>query len=392
MKAKYPIICLVAATILAGQSCKKDIDSDSERLSEPQLPQTVYNYQPSNIPSDMSDLPFRISPSQNHLTSNGATLGRVLFYDRALSQNNSISCGSCHKQQFGFADNKASSTGFELKKTKRNSMAIANVALQEAYFWDLRVQSLEKQVLMPVSNHIEMGMEDSTMLPEKLARISYYPDLFTKAFGSSEITTDRISKALSQFLRSMVSVNSKWDLARTSNFNNYTEQEKLGKKLFDESGCKSCHSNHDLRPSWNASANIGLDLVYADSGIAALPGLNNSFMVGSFQIPSLRNIALTAPYMHDGRFSNLGEVIDHYSHGIQPNKYLDWHFIENSNGPFFGEGDGIVFEPGMVNDEIIPKQFNFSKTEKDALIAFLKTLTDETLVNDPKFSDPFVKK
>ncbi len=392
MKAKYPIICLVAAAILAGQSCKKEIESDEERFSEPQLPQTAYNYYPSNIPSDMSDLPFRISPNQNQLTSDGATLGRVLFYDRALSQNNSISCGSCHKQQFGFADNKASSTGFELKKTKRNSMAIANVATQDAYFWDLRVQSLEKQVLMPVSNHIEMGMEDSTMLPKKLAQLNYYPELFTKAFGSSEITTERISKALAQFLRSMVTVNSKWDLARTSNLSNYSEQEKLGKKLFDESGCNSCHSNEDLRPSWNSSANIGLDMVYADSGIAALPGLSNSAMVGSFQIPSLRNIALTAPYMHDGRFSTLGEVIDHYSHGIQPNKYLDWHLIENGNGPFFGEGDGIVFDPGSVNGEIVPKQFNFSNTEKDALIAFLKTLTDETLVNDPKFSDPFVKK
>ena len=389
MKLSFSLCFVAILSMMVFYSCQKE-NTESNRLSEPNLPETSYSYYPSSIPADLSDLLSTISPSTNPLTDQGATLGRVLFYDRALSQNNMVSCGSCHKQQFGFADNQAFSTGFELKKTKRNSMAILNAASQSGYFWDLRANTLEEQVLMPVKNHIEMGLENPNVLPIKLNKISYYPDLFEKAFGSKEITLERISKAMSQFIRSMVSVNSKWDQGRAANFTNYTPQEALGKKIFDDSRCSSCHSNNDLRPGWNFTANIGLDLVYADSGVAALPNASPS-QNGEFQIPSLRNIAMTAPYMHDGRFATLDEVLDHYSTGIKANPYLHWNLRQfTGGGPF--EGDPLVNSIQNFGGEVKPVQFNFTKNQKEAIIAFLKTLTDENLVNDPKFSDPFVKK
>lgn len=305
------------------------------------------------------------------VTNDGATLGRVLFYDPQLSVNNSISCSSCHFQEAGFADPRRFSKGFGGKVTPRNSMAIVNPGLNNHLFWDSRANGVSDLVLQPVQNHIEMGMEKLDMLEQKIARVEYYPELFQKAFGDSQITRDRIASALSQFLCSMVTTKTRFDQGVAVNFDNYTTLEKMGKDLFfsERTQCSGCHSGVNFAapdfpggeygaPEVKGSANIGLDLSYKDNGLGN----------GKFRIPSLRNIELTSPYMHDGRFATLEEVVNHYNSGIQAHNHLDAKLKGN---------DGL------------PRRMNLSSMEKQALIAFLKTLTDRTITQDPKFSSPF---
>lgn len=302
------------------------------------------------------------------VTNEGATLGRVLFYDKKLSLNNSISCAGCHHQSKGFADGLSSSPGFEGRLTPRSSMGIVNAALNNGMFWDSREDNVNAMTLNPVQNHIEMGMEDLDFLEKKLVGVDYYPELFKKAFGNSGITKERISSAIAQFLCSMVTSNSKYDQGVSLNFSNFTALEKMGQDLFlNKANCASCHGGANFSvansnmfsgyESTKGTANIGLDIVYKDQG----------FGQGQFKIPSLRNIGLTAPYMHDGRFANLEQVIKHYNEDIKPHKSLDRKFLRN----------GAPIKLGLKQIEI------------DALVAFLNTLTDETFVKDPRYSDPF---
>ena len=272
-------------------------------------------------------------------------------------------------------------------------MGLANLRytnLKEArpgFFWDERAATLEAQVLMPIQDRIEMGMELSA-LEAKLQKLPYYPPLFSAAFGTREVTSDRLAKAVAQFLRSMVAWNSKFDRAADAAGGNYsvpfdkfTDQENLGKSLFidgiggvAEMGCAHCH----IPPTFGMpkSFNNGLDLRSKDRGLGALNKPSNDPFTpsndGKFKASSLRNIALTAPYMHDGRFKTLEEVIEHYSRGVQPHENL---------GLAFGEQPGDAVTSG----------FQLTGEQKAALVAFMKTLTDETLISDPKFSDPFVR-
>jgi len=249
------------------------------------------------------------------------------------------------------------------------------------FFWDMSQDDLETQVVVPIANHIEMGMEDYDYLVEKLAQTDYYPDLFRNAFGSSNITEERISASLAQFLRSVNSFDSKFDISRSNDFEDFSTLEKLGQEVFIKSNCNSCHTvmsntfvdedgnvfvvnNNNDSPytggstSSSSFANIGLDLVYADQGKEN----------GAFKIPSLRNLAFTAPFMHDGRFSTLAEVIEHYNSGVKAHHALD-NKLKNSDGT--------------------PMMLNLTSVEKTALEAFLLTLTDESLLEDEKLSDPF---
>lgn len=338
----------------------------------------------TNIISDIKigpDGSVTFIPININITNWGATLGRVLFYDTKLSLNNTISCGSCHHQDKSFADGQRFSQGFEGRITERNSMAIVNPITQNNLFWDSRSKNIHDLSLKPVQNHIEMGMENLDRLVDKLQNTPYYENLFINAFGDDNVTKERISNALSQFVGSITSNNSKFDLGVINGFTNFTELEKIGRSLFmsDRAKCSSCHGagnfaaldgpndpyggggsfgfespTEDLR----GATNIGLDLVYKDQGVGD----------GKFRIPSLRNIELTGPYMHDGRFSTLEEVINHYSEGIKPHAQLDVKFTD---------GKGNV------------KPLNLSSIEKKALIAFLKTLTDQSMTKDPKWSDPF---
>lgn len=351
----------------------------------PNLPAVPYNYVDKNLPAYFADYinanpAIDNTPPDNPITNEGATLGRVLFYDKHLSVNDKISCGSCHHQEKAFTDGTVLSEGFDGGHTKRNGMSTINLRYFKAakMFWDLRAKDLEIQVLMPVLDHVEMGMPSKEALTEKIGKISYYPVLFKAAFGTSEVTSDRISKALAQFLRSIVSFNSKYDQELTNNFNNFTPQELHGLQMVNRAFCVECHSDlshvaskqnptfmivENSGQNTGNGSNNGLDDTFTDKGIGGIT--NKDQDMGTFKIPTLRNVELTAPYMHDGRFTTLEQVIDHYSTGIK-------------NGP----NRGIQIPTGG---------FHFSDQEKADIIAFLKTLTDHTVITDPRFSDPFKK-
>jgi cytochrome c peroxidase len=386
----------LGAALAIIPACRPDLPVD-EASARPQLPDHLYDYslkvppsfsmngpgvinvvdpttgEPVIIPVDNFGFGFGFNPENPLITDAGATLGRVLFYDPKLSLNNRISCGSCHRQELAFSDGTASSTGFESRVTPRNSMAIVNVGFNSNLFWDSRASSVRDLVIRPIQNHIEMGMEDMQVLEQKLSKVSYYPALFTAAFGSPEVTEERIGSALAQFVSSITTVDSKFDRALENNFESFTTLERMGHNLFfsARTNCSSCHAAPNFaapdfpgggysQPTVRGTANTGLDLVYED------PGKED----GKFRIPSLRNIALTAPYMHDGRFQTLAEVIDFYDHGIQAHASLDDN-LRNSDGS--------------------PRHLNLNALEKQALLAFLHTLTDETMLTDPKFSNPFQK-
>lgn len=246
---------------------------------------------------------------------------------------------------------------------------------------------------MPIQDPIEMGME-LPGLQGKLEKLPYYPPLFEAAFGSPRVSSERISRAIAQFLRSLVSTNSKFDRAARAlapgdtgspdyavDFAEFTAQENLGKLIFmngvgdvAEFGCAFCH----IPPTFNMplAMNNGLELQSKDRGLGALKRPPNDPLTpsndGKFKAPSLRNIALTAPYMHDGRFKSLEEVVEHYSAGIRPHENLGLAFDETDR------------EKGTSG-------FKFNAEQKAALVEFLKTLTDLEFTRDPKFSDPFVR-
>jgi len=372
--------------VILACSDKSLVTSAEENLS---LPNEPYAYDKLSLPVGSSiagsfddftidNNVVTFSNNKTEITPWGATLGRVLFYDKKLSLNNTVSCASCHHQEKAFADGLQFSTGFEGRVTTRNSMAIVNPILQNNLFWDSRSKTIHDLSLQPVQNHIEMGMEDLNRLVSKLENTEYYKPLFKKAFGTNEINPTNISKALSQFVASITTSRSRFDAGSINNFNNFSELEKMGMELFnsDKAKCSSCHGGGNMSAldgpndpyggggSFSAvqdlrgATNIGLDIVYKDNGLGN----------GKFKIPSLRNIELTGPYMHDGRFKTLEEVVNHYTNGIKPHQHLDVKFTD---------GKGNV------------KPLNLNSIEKKAIIAFLKTLTDQEMTKDPKWSNPF---
>jgi cytochrome c peroxidase len=332
-----------------------------------------------------SEPPVYFVETNNHIPQ----LGRVLFYDKALSVNSSVSCASCHKQAVGFADQTAFSQGFDNTPTTRNSMPIQNLdgfgfdlfrfgitgdnrffpGFGQLLFWDGREQELNKMVLRPILNHIEMGTTDIEELAAKLNTLPYYRPLFKKAFDSEQITPERISDALSSFIRSIRSNNTKFDKAQVDKAQ-LSAQELNGKSLFFEKyDCNSCHQVQT--PTGYALfgggfANIGLDQEYKDNGLSLTTGQPSD--AGKFKIPSLRNVLLTAPYMHDGRFATLEEVMEHYSENMSDHPNLDIRLKDGSGHA---------------------QKMNISPSEKQALIAFLNSLTDFQAVTDLKFASPF---
>lgn len=376
MKKRINLLFLIVlGSILIFQSCKKELKADfNDTVPNLELTNSDFSI-PSNIVlSSEVTTSFNYNtlvPNDNKITNDGAALGRVLFYDKKMSLNNKVSCGSCHIQKFAFSDGLATSTGFDGQNTTRNSPAIINVVAQNSFFWDGRSKKLEDMVLMPVRNHVEMGIDKIDNLAKKISDISYYPALFEKAFGTKEVTKDRISKALSQFLRSMVTHNTKFDNQIL------TTSEENGRSLFFwGAGCGDCHNGENLNSKgpFNFSsdlnfANIGLDEITVDKGLGEIDAKKE----GWFKIPSLRNVALTGPYMHDGRFKSLEEVVEHYNSGVKNNKNLD-----------------LALRLGW-NESSAPRKLNLTIQQKKDLVAFLKTLTDDNLVNDKRFSDPFIQ-
>ena len=373
MRTLIKFFCLFFIGILFSCSTETVVNS-----YVPNLPTEPYNYKSSQetIPSSING---DNTPTNNEITDEGATLGRVLFYDPLLSLNNAVSCASCHQQHLSFSDGLEKSLGFNGKSTTRNSPTILNMRFSERFFWDMSQSDLESQVVVPIGNHIEMGMEDFDYLVEKLAQSEYYPQLFEDAFGSNEITEEKISRSLSQFLRSINSFESRFDQGRDDDFSNFTPLELAGKEVFVNANCNSCHrvlgessqlmngqiiffdqENGEYSGGSSASdfANIGLDLETVD------PGIQN----GQFKIPNLRNLIYSAPYMHDGRFKSLDEVIEHYNSGVKKHIFL---------------------HPNLRDSDGDPAKLNLTQFDKEALKAFLFTLTDESVVNDIKLSDPF---
>ena len=339
------------------------------------LPATSFNYAAPVLPANFLVNPILAednTPANDFTTDAGATLGRVLFYDKRLSTNQTISCSSCHQQAHGFSDPHRFSTGFDGSVGTRNSMGLSNARWYQRkhFFWDERANTLEDQTLMPIQNPSEMGMTLEA-LTNRLAAEPFYTNLFTLAFGSPAVTTNRIARALAQFVRSIVSTQSKYDLGLTNNFTNFTAQENQGRQIFfgppggPPGACAACHGTDNFTPG-PALNNNGLEFPYVDQGVGGVTGTAGDN--GKFKVPSLRNIDLTAPYMHDGRFTNLEQVVDFYSTGVVDNP--------NLSPPLRTPGGGVL-------------RLNFTTSQKVALVAFLRTLTDTKLVNDAKLSDPF---
>lgn len=346
----------------------------AQALTGPNLPDTLFNYANQNLPDHylspqpgFGDVPDTDNtPNNNPITDAGATLGRVLFYDRKLSANDTVACASCHIQENGFSDPAVLSVGFEGGETGRHSMRLGNARYYERgrFFWDERAATLEEQVLQPIQDSVEMGMT-LTALETKLADTDYYAPLFEDAFGDDTVNSERISRALAQFVRSLTTYNSKFDeafIAADGNANNFglvlNASELRGMNIYRGRGrCDNCHAT-----SAHVSDNVhnnGLDI-----GNTGDDGAGNQ----RFKAPSLRNSSVGGPFMHDGRFATLAEVVDFYSDGVQANPNLS-NRLRNNDGS--------------------PRRLNLNAQEKADLVAFLETLTDETFLADPKFSDPF---
>jgi cytochrome c peroxidase len=302
------------------------------------------------------------TPPTNPTTDAGATLGRVLFYDTKLSANNRISCGTCHQQRFSFADSAQFSRGVTGALTRRHTMALVNARFYRnaRFFRDERAATLEAQTLQPVQDPREMGLPLDSLAP-RLRRASYYPALFKAAFGTSEITNDRVARALAQFVRSLVSFHAPLDEVFRGggppNVAVLTAQQRDGRALFNGTAwCSRCHRTNALE--LDHPDNIGLDVADTDAGAGD----------GAFKAPSLRNVAIHPPYMHDGRFKTLAEVVEFYDHGIQDNPHLDAR-LRSPNGA--------------------PQRLHLSKAQQDALVAYMATFTDQEFLRDARFSDPF---
>jgi cytochrome c peroxidase len=364
----------------------------------PKLPEVADSY--DLPPSESFFVPYGDSVINNDV----ATLGRVLFYDTQLSRNNRVSCGTCHRQQNGFADTRNFSFGLLDGLTGRNTSTIVNTGTQVGFFWDLRESTLDHMVLQPIANHVEMGISDTLEIERRVRSIDYYAPLFVKAFGSDEVTTRKVGRAIAQFVKSIISVSTKYDAGRMqssnpvsvqSNFEdfpNFTELENLGKHVFFRKfACSQCHGGVNLDGSLSAPKNIGLEVDYKDNGKHGVDDFGVT-LDGFFKTPSLRNIEFTAPYMHDGRFKTLEEVIEFYNSGIQPHPQLSPELRIREQGGLTPEhlGPVIDFDFIPLDEGTIPQKMFMTGEEKAGLVAFLKTLTDYHVMWDEKFSDPFV--
>ena len=378
--------------VLLAAACNKKADfnyyyyepEDYALLSQYlNLPETPHDYR-AELPKHISSLGLSV----RQVDQDKAILGRVLFYDTKLSKDGTISCASCHKQELAFADNAKVSTGVFGRAGDRNSIALGSVLNFSAYygtdvfgsagipfFWDNRAGTATAQNIASMTNPKEMDMSHGDIVAAVQAQ-PYYEPLFRMAFNSSQVTSDRVSEAIAEFVNAIGSYKSKFDKeaekeigyqvyynSEYKDFANFTAQENRGKKIYLDN-CASCHSPTQSRPA-KLQANNGLDATTTDEGVGGIT--KSSQDMGMFKVPLLRNIALTAPYMHDGRFQTLEEVVEHYSTGVQNHPNLSEE-LRSFNGA---------------------KNLNLSAEDKQALIAFLNTFTDQQMQADVRFSNPF---
>jgi cytochrome c peroxidase len=319
------------------------------------------------VPPGFPELP---NPKNNRLTVEGVALGRRLFYDPILSGDSSQACGTCHVQQNAFGDPRRFSEGIHGVKGNRNAPTIVNPGWTGETFWDGRAAGLEEQAKEPVPNPIEMDLPWPTAI-ERLERHPEYPELFCAAFGDSRITVDRVVKAIAQFERTFISSNSKYDQVRRGAAT-FTPEEQAGYRLFttEIGDCFHCH----MEPIFTTSTfhNTGLDSVIADNGRSDITG--NPADIGKFKAPTLRNITESFPYMHDGRFGTLREVLDHYNLGFHDSDDVD---------PLIRARIPDPRQPPALRRRAM------REGEIDTLIIFLETLTDPEFLVDPDLSSPF---
>lgn len=352
-----------------GSIAGVDLSPSGAGLSAPVLPSVSYGYSEASRPLPLhfviatngTVVGIDNTPASNPTTNAGATLGRVLFHDPRLSVNDRISCASCHQQAFGFSDTARFSVGFAGGRTTRHTMALANGRFYQngRFFWDERAATLEAQVLEPIQNPAEMGMTLDALVA-KLGGTGYYPALFQSAFGTPEITTERVARALAQFVRSLVSAESRFDsmFAGTSepDLARLSAEEREGNQLFTSAGCARCHRTN--AHVGDHARNTGLDAVVIDAGVGN----------GAFKAPSLRNVAVRSPYMHDGRFKTLDDVVAFYDSGVKPNPNLD---------PRLRAPDGT------------PLRLGLTVAQRAAIVAYLGTLTDSAFLTAARFANPF---
>ncbi len=319
--------------------------------------------------------PDPIIPADNPMTLEGVELGRFLFWEKALSRNNAVSCGSCHFPAAAFSDDKPFSFGLYGEPTDRNSMGIINLAWVKDFFWDGRASSLEEQILEPLVHPVEMDFTWAEAV-ERIGEDPEYQQRFEAAFGTACVDSVRMVKSIAQFMRTMISHRSKFDKARYYGEALLSPAENRGLELFLAEGgdpafvdggqgggdCFHCHGGDLILFTDNLFRNNGLDTVFTDLGRADHTG--NPWDEATFRTPTLRNIALTAPYMHDGRFATLDEVIDHYDMG--------GHFSATLDPLMKLQGIGLSLSP----------------QDKADLIAFLETLTDYEFIENEAFHDP----
>jgi len=341
-------------------------------------PTQLPNYANPTLPAHYAGLIG--SPTDNGrnapITDAGATLGRVLFYERQLSVNGTVSCASCHAQTSAFADEARFSAGFEGGLTTTHSMRLANARFfgPGSFFWDRRAPTLEAQTTDPIQHPVEMGFDAArgglAAAVTRLQGLAYQRELFALAYGDSTVTVDRMQRAIAQYVRSIISTSSRWDVGYAEVFNpglpdrgvntpipTFTAQENRGRQLFftappqGGAGCAACH----VAPTFALAAN----------------SLGNGLDAGEtrvFKSPSLKSVGVPGRFMHDGRFSTLDQVVAHYNNGVQGGPALD----QRLRGP------------GGT-----PLRLNLNAGDRAALVAFLLTLTDTQLAGDVKFSDPF---
>jgi len=360
---------LLLVFLLVG-SCKED-------PKNPTMPTGDYAYDPTPydlvLPSNLGWSNFPV-PADNPLTKAGVALGRKLFYDPILSVNNTQSCASCHKQENSFTDPGQFSNGALGQLGQRHSMPLFNLGWAEKYnatgqrfFWDGGANDLERQALGPILNPIEMSNPSLFPVLKRLQEHKEYPGLFKRAFGSDSITSVKLAKALAQFERTLLSTNSPWDKAERRQ-RLRTQSEINGMFIFNTEGkgdCFHCHGNEKTAYFTDyLFHNNGLDAMPKDSGLGKITG--SPFDFGKFKTPSLRNLAFTAPYMHDGRFKTLMEVINFYDNGTKNSPNVDANIAKH-----FKEGG-----------------LNLTPQEKMDLHAFLLSLSDTSFILNPKFSKP----
>ncbi|WP_282041971.1 cytochrome-c peroxidase [Winogradskyella flava] len=350
---KKAVLCLVALICL---NCSDDDNTGYQPTSMPlEIPQIFSN---NIIPP--------VIPNDNPQTVEGVALGKRLFFDKILSADGTQACASCHSPQNGFTDNTATSDGIDGVFGTRNSMPLFNLAwnYSERFNWDGKALSLERQAEEPVENPIELHSDWNEVI-QRLQNHPEYPELFRRAFETSTITKELTTKAIAQFERTLISANSKFDRYSLGQVT-LSEQEINGLDIFlreDKGDCFHCHGNPN-NPLWtdNDFHNNGLDSVFTDLGLGAVTGDPNDN--GKFRSPSLRNLAYTSPYMHDGRFATLDEVIDHYSEGLQNSPTID---------PLMKK----INEGGV----------QLTTQEKADLKAFLLSLSDPSFINNSDFQD-----